>query len=245
MKNAGLVMDPGLEILYDDGPCLVVSKPAGLLTQAPPGIDSMAVRVKTFYKKREAKTGKIYLGIPHRLDRPASGAMIFARHVRAARRLSAQFERREVTKIYLACLERTVTPSEGTWENHIRKIPGKAHAEVVDANHPEGRHSVMHYRTLLNDEWGTLLEIQLETGRTHQIRVQASWRGYPILGDEEYGSSVPFGKPFEDQRLRAIALHARSLTFRHPMKQKTVSITAPLPKDWEFAPIDEFLSRRP
>ena len=87
-------METPLDILYDDGPCLVVNKPAGVLTQAPAGIDSMEVRVKAFYRKREGKEDNIYLGLPHRLDRPVTGAIVFARHVRAAQRLSAQFENR-------------------------------------------------------------------------------------------------------------------------------------------------------
>ena len=91
-------MEMPLDILYDDGPCLVVNKPAGVLTQAPAGIDSMEVRVKEFYREREGKEGNIYLGLPHRLDRPVTGAIVFARHVRAAQRLSSQFENRTVTQ---------------------------------------------------------------------------------------------------------------------------------------------------
>src|SRR3954462_12065170 len=93
---------PELEILYDNGPCLVVNKPAGILTQAPAGIDSLEVRVKEFYREREQKDGNIYLGLPDRKDRPVSGAIVFARHARAAQRLSAQFENRTITKIYWA-----------------------------------------------------------------------------------------------------------------------------------------------
>src|SRR5687768_18255386 len=94
-----------LEILYDSGPCLVVNKPPGVLTQAPAGIDSLEVRVKAYYREREQKEGNIYLGLPHRLDRPVSGAIVFARHVRAAQRLSSQFENRTVTKVYWAVVE--------------------------------------------------------------------------------------------------------------------------------------------
>ena len=106
-----------LDILYDDGPVLVVNKPAGLLTQAPAGIDSLEVRVKEFFRQREGKPADadIYLGLPHRLDRPVSGAIVLARHVRAAQRLSAQFENRTVSKSYWAFVEGVVTPDEGTW----------------------------------------------------------------------------------------------------------------------------------
>ena len=91
-----MASDPALDILYDNGPCLVVNKRPGILTQAPAGIDSLEVQVKAFYREREQKEGNIYLGLPHRLDRPVSGAIVFARHVRAAQRLSSQFENRTV-----------------------------------------------------------------------------------------------------------------------------------------------------
>ena len=120
-----------LDILYDSGPCLVVNKPAGLLTQAPAGIDSLEVRVKAFYREREQKEGNIYLGVPHRLDRPVSGAIVFARHVRAAQRLSTQFENRTVTKVYWALVEGDVQPDEGTWTDYLHKRHGMAQAIVV------------------------------------------------------------------------------------------------------------------
>ena len=113
-----------LEILYDDGPVLVVNKPAGLLTQAPAGIDSLEVRVKEFYRRREGKPpdANIYLGLPHRLDRPVSGAIVFARHARAAQRLSAQFENRTVAKSYWA-----VRRGRGrARRRHVDRLPPQA-----------------------------------------------------------------------------------------------------------------------
>src|SRR6187399_618222 len=114
-----------LEILYDNGPVLVINKPAGVLTQAPAGIDSLEVRVKAFYREREGKgESNIYLGLPHRLDRPVSGAIVFARHVRAAQRISTQFENRTVTKVYWALVEGNVLEDEGTWTDHLHKRHG-------------------------------------------------------------------------------------------------------------------------
>jgi len=223
---------PGFEILYEQGPCLAVAKPPGLLTQAPPGIDSLETRIKSFLILRENKPGKAYLGVPHRLDRPASGAMVFAKHVRAARRLSEQFEERRVKKVYWACVEGPVEPGEGTWTDFVRKVPDEARAEIVDSNHPEGRIAVLHYRTVQAATWGTWLEIELETGRTHQIRIQAASRGHPVLGDVQYGSGVPFGPQPADVRLRAIALHARRMEFEHPMTRDAVSVEAPTPDFW-------------
>ncbi len=225
-------MDAEVELLYELGPCLVVNKPPGLLTQAPLGIDSLEFRIKAWLKRRENKAGRIYLGVPHRLDRPASGAMVFARHVRAARRLAEQFEARTVRKIYWACVEGTVAPDAGTWEDFVRKVPNEPRAEVVEQNHPDGRLALMHFRTLAKGPSGTWLEIELATGRTHQVRVQAASRGHPLLGDEQYGSRAVFGSRQGDWRLRPIALHARMLSFRHPMTRETATVEAPLSEPW-------------
>jgi 23S rRNA pseudouridine1911/1915/1917 synthase len=226
--------DSGLEILYDHGPCLVVNKPPGVLTQAPAGIDSMEVRVKSFYREREQKEGNIYLGLPHRLDRPVSGAIVFARHVRAAQRLSTQFENRTVSKVYWAVVEGDVAHDEGTWTDYLHKRHGMPQSIVVEEGDPRGKMAVMRYRVLGRIEGiGTWLEVELETGRTHQIRVQSASRGHPVVGDAQYGSMLAFGQQFEDERLRAIALHARQLGFNHPMTNEPVDVIAPIAPAWQ------------
>jgi 23S rRNA pseudouridine1911/1915/1917 synthase len=224
-----------LDLLYDDGPCLVVNKPAGVLTQAPAGIDSMEVRVKAFYREREGKEGNIYLGLPHRLDRPVTGAIVFARHVRAVQRLSSQFENRTVTKVYWALVEGLVEADEGTWTDHLHKRHGMAQSIVVPADDPRGKLAVMHWRVLARvaEPVATWLEVQLETGRTHQIRVQSATRGHAVVGDSQYGATQTFGEQFEDERLRAIALHARQLGFNHPMTGEAVDVIAPVSESWK------------
>jgi RluA family pseudouridine synthase len=221
-------------ILYEEGGCLVVSKPPGLSTQAPPGIDSLEVQIKAFLRARDG-AADAYLGVPHRLDRPASGAIIFAKDLRTTRKLGSQFERRRIRKVYWACVQGLVQPEAGAWEDYVYKIPGKPQAVVVPPEHPEGRRAALTYRVLATAEWGSWLEIELETGRTHQIRVQAASRGHPVLGDQQYGSTMPFGPQYEDWRLRAIALHARSLTFRNPQTHQIVTVTAEVTNDWPLA----------
>jgi RluA family pseudouridine synthase len=228
----------GFEILYEEGPCLAVCKPGGVLTQAPPGIDSLEIRIKEYLKARDHKPGKVYLGVPHRLDRPVSGAMIVARHVRAARRISEQFEGRIVEKTYWAFVQGQVADDEGSWIDYLRKVPGIARAEIVDKGEPGARKAVMHFRVMRRDQRGSWLSITLETGRTHQIRVQTAARGHPVLGDEIYGSQIPFGPPTDDVRARWIALHARSLGFRHPMTREPVTVTAPVSEHWRHLDVE-------
>jgi 23S rRNA pseudouridine1911/1915/1917 synthase len=210
----------------------MVNKPGGVLTQAPPGIDCMEVRIKRFLKQRDEKPGNVYLGTPHRLDRPVSGVMVFAKHVRAARRISEQFEGRTVEKTYWAIVEGNVEQDSGTWTDYVRKVPDEARSEIVAEDHDEGKVAILHFRVLDRFPFGTCLEIELETGRTHQIRVQAGSRKHPILGDQLYRASKPFGPQANDDRLRWIALHARSLKIRHPMTREVVCQTAPLPEAW-------------
>lgn len=227
-----------IDILYEEGPCLVVSKPPGLLTQAPPGIDSLELEVKGYYRQAEGKQPRdnIYLGIIHRLDRPVTGAIAFARHARAAKRMASQFQNRTVSKTYWALVEGVVTPDEGTWTDHLHKRHGMAQAIVVSEDDPRGKLAVLHYRVRGRVNGATWLEIELETGRTHQIRVQASSRGHAVLGDSQYEATTPFGPQRDSIRDRAIALHARTLGFRHPMIDEQVVVEAPLPSYWPDLP---------
>jgi RluA family pseudouridine synthase len=223
---------PGIDILCEEGPLLILHKPAGLLTQAPPGIDSLELRAKRFLKQRENKPGNVYLAIIHRLDRPVSGAIAFCKHVRAARKLSEQFEDRMVKKTYWALVEGQPAEDRGTWTDYLRKVPGEAKSEIVERGHPDGQLAILHYTVKERTAAGAWLEIELETGRTHQIRLQCSAHGFPVRGDALYGARTPFGPETLDERAKAIALHARLLAFRHPMTQAPVEVIAPLPEYW-------------
>jgi RluA family pseudouridine synthase len=225
-------LSPPCEILYEAGPCLVVNKPPGILTQAPAGIDSLEVQIKSWLAARDGLVDPVYLAIIHRLDRPASGALAFCRDKGAAKKLSRQFEHRRVAKTYWAFVEGAVAPSEGSWTDHLYKIHGMAQAQVVSADHPGAKLAVLHYRVLCTTQRGSWLEIELETGRTHQIRVQSASRGHPVVGDGQYESKFPFGVQHEDARDRAIALHARGLAFTDPVTNRPVEIAATPPDAW-------------
>ncbi len=237
----------GFEILFEDADLLAVAKPAGLLTQSALGIDSLEVRIRRHLKERDASAAEVYLGVPHRLDRPASGAILFAKNLKAAQRISKQFESRRVEKTYWALVEGVVEPPEGTWIDYLKKIEGEPRTVIVEADDPGGRKAVLHYKVLQRSDPRdgtrsvptTLLEIALETGRTHQIRVQCASRGHPLLGDDLYGSRERFGPWNEDERQRLIALHARRLKFWNHTARGYVMVEAKLPEHWKEAGVDE------
>ncbi|MGD9646389.1 MAG: RluA family pseudouridine synthase [Pirellulales bacterium] len=237
-----------LTILYEDGPCLVALKPAGLSTQAPQAFDSLELRVKALLRRRadaadsaERPAGEVavpahrrdYLGVPHRLDRPVSGPVVFALTRRAARRLSKQFERRTVEKVYWVAVAGVVEPAAGTWRDIVRKVPYEARAEITTADMPDAKSAVLHYRTLGRTRFGSWLEVRLETGRMHQIRIQAASRGWPVLGDKLYGCEIPFGPASDDKSRTAIALHGRSLAFGHPLTREMITVVVPPSTEWQ------------
>ena len=221
-----------LDILFEDNHCLAVNKPAPLLTQAPPGVPSLEALVKAYIKERQDKPGNVYLGIPHRLDRPVSGVIVFARNSKAARRLAEQFQARQVTKVYWGVVEGVPAPEEGVWEDWLRKLPAEARTERAGPHTEGARRAILRYRNLRPCDAGTLVEFRPETGRMHQIRAQAAWRGWPLRGDVLYGARMPFGPPAEWPRDRLIALHARSLTFLHPIRYEPITVTAPPSPTW-------------
>ena len=221
-----------VRILYEEGPCLAVFKPGGLLTQAPPGIDSLELQVARILRDREGTKGGLYLAAAHRIDRPASGVVLMGRHRRAVRRLADQFAGRMVEKEYWAILEGRLAAPSGRWRDWVAKRPNEAHVDVLSQREPRAKRAEATYRTLSVTERFTWVAIDLETGRTHQIRVQAASRGAPVLGDHQYGASSGFGPEVSDARQRWIALHARRLVFRHPMTRNLVEIVAPLPSPW-------------
>jgi 23S rRNA pseudouridine1911/1915/1917 synthase len=225
-----------LDVLFEDEHCLAVSKPGGQFTQgswAPPGERTLEQAVREHL--RPADPASAYIGIVHRLDRPVSGVLIWAKNPRAARRLSSQFERRQAAKEYWAIVEvasartdsRVLAGSAGTWTDWLTPpgVPGIA--KVAAEGDPGARLAVTRFQG--SDAKGLpagclWLRLWPETGRTHQLRVQSAARGLPIVGDSTYGATTPFP--------RGIALHARKLRVRHPILQTPLMLVAPLPGDW-------------
>jgi 23S rRNA pseudouridine1911/1915/1917 synthase len=219
-------------VLFEDNHCLALNKPGGLLTQGlPVGLPTLWSWARDYLKTTYHKEGNVYLGVPHRLDRPVSGVVLFAKSSKAAARLAEQFRDRKVTKTYWALVQ-GVVEEPATWEDWLRKIVDEARAEIVTEDVEGARHAVTHIRPLQNDGVTTLLEMTPHTGRMHQLRIQAATRGYPIIGDQLYGSSQTFGPEVALARDRLIALHARSLTILHPIRYEPMTLEALMPDYW-------------
>jgi 23S rRNA pseudouridine1911/1915/1917 synthase len=214
-------------VLFEDHHLIVANKPAPLLTQSPQGVPSLEMFVKSYIKEKYQKPAGVYLGIPHRLDRPVSGVIVFARNTKAAQRVHEQFQKRTVEKVYWAVVSGVVSEQEGVWENWIRKLPDEAKVEQAKANEPDAKYAKLAFRVLkINHELNqSLIELHPETGRSHQLRVQSAWRGYPILGDSQYGSTATLPN-------QVIGLHARQLSIDHPFTKERLTWTAPLPQYW-------------
>jgi 23S rRNA pseudouridine1911/1915/1917 synthase len=224
-----------LHVLFEDNHCLAVNKPAGLLTQGvPPGIPTLESQAKAYLKEKYGKAGNVYLGVPHRLDRPVSGVVLFARTSKAAQRLADQFRHRQVTKIYWGLVEGIVSEPEGEWRDWLRKVKDEARTEQAEPETEGAKLAVLRYRVREQRENVTMLELVPETGRMHQIRLQASLHGHPLLGDAAYGATTAFGPPAELPRDWIIALHARSLTFLHPIRYEPVTVEAAVPTGFEL-----------
>ena len=238
--NASADSEPQLEvgpaaplaILYEDYHLLIVNKPAPLLTQAPTGIPNLEAAAKAYIKEKYAKPGGVYLGVPHRLDRPVSGVVCFARNTKAAQRVHAQFAEHKVRKVYWALVESAVSPAAGVWDDWLRKVEAEARVERAAEGDPGAKLALLEYRVLHTLDAATLVELTPLTGRMHQLRVQSAWRGHPVLGDAQYGGTRAFGPPAELPRDRVIALHARRLTLTHPFTKAELTIEAPLPVYW-------------
>jgi 23S rRNA pseudouridine1911/1915/1917 synthase len=215
-----------IPLLFEDNHILAVNKPAGLLTMGDrSGATTLVDLVKAYLKDKYRKPGDVFLGVVHRLDRPVSGVVLFARTSKAAARLSAQFRKQSVQKTYLAWVEGYVAPPSGTLIHWLKKDRSVNRVRVVRPHSAGAQECLLDFRRVKPLRSRTLLEITPRTGRSHQIRAQLSANGWPIVGDSKYGSKSSWPE--------GIALHARSITFEHPTKHEPITIEAPLPEAWE------------
>ena len=221
-----------LQVIYEDNHLLAVNKPAGMLVQGDETNDKPLVDfAKDYIKARYGKPGDVFLGVVHRIDRPVSGAVIFARTSKALERMNKIFADREVDKTYWALVKDRPDPLSATLIHYLDKDREKNITKALDApsrRHPDAKRSELTYDLISSIGNYHLLEVHPKTGRSHQIRAQLSRIGLPIKGDLKYG----FPTPNKDG---SIHLHCRSMKFIHPVTKETIEIMADLPEGqiWE------------
>ena len=217
----------GVMVLFEDNHLIVAIKPAGVLSQSDgSNAPDMLTILKAYIKEKYQKPGEVYLGLVHRLDRPVSGVMVFARTSKAASRLSEQIRSRKVEKLY-RCVVNGVLEGEGRLENYISKDESTNTVTVSDTEKPGYKASYLDYKALDSKDGLTLVEVKLGTGRSHQIRAQMAHSGFPLIGDQKYGK--------KDERTKDIALEAYKLSFEHPVKREFITFEAPVPGSYPWS----------
>jgi len=220
-------MNSPLQVLYEDNHLLVINKPAGVLVQGDATGDIPLVEIaKQYIGKKYNKPGDVFLGVVHRLDRPVSGVVVFARTSKALERMNALFRDRLTRKIYWAVVAERPPRNEGNLIHWLVKDEKKNKTTAYKTETPIGSRSELNYKVIDSKRGYYLVEVNPITGRPHQIRVQLASIGCPIAGDVKYGS--PISSPDG-----SIALHARQIQFIHPVKKESILISAKLPQnDW-------------
>jgi 23S rRNA pseudouridine1911/1915/1917 synthase len=225
------MFDPNKQIVFEDNHLLVVNKlPSQIVQGDKTGDTPLSEHLKAYLKKKYNKPGNVFLGVVHRLDRPVSGLVVFARTSKALARLNKQLQEKAITKTYWAIVQNRPPAETGQLVHHLIKDEKKNKSMAVPASRKGSKKAILNYQLIGTSDKYYLLEINLETGRHHQIRVQLSKMGCPIKGDVKYGYPRPNKSPF-------IHLHAWKLEFLHPVTKELQSFSAPPPGEdalWEY-----------
>ncbi len=220
-----------MTVLYEDNHLLIVNKACGELVQVDKTGDvSLEESLKLWLKEKYNKPGNVFLGVTHRLDRPVTGVVVFAKTSKALPRLNEMFQKGEMHKTYWALVKNPPKQTEGVLENYLVRNEKQNKSYAYDVEKPESKKAILHYKVIGHSDTYYLLEIDLKTGRHHQIRCQLAKMGCPIKGDLKYG----FDRSNKDG---GISLHARHIEFVHPVSKVPIDITAPLPTHdpiWRF-----------
>jgi len=215
-----------MTVIYEDNHIIAVNKTCNEIVQGDKTGDTpLSEIVKAYIKDKYNKPGEVFLGVTHRLDRPTSGVVLFARTSKALTRLNEMFKSHEqIRKTYWAIVQGAPKQPEARLENYLVRNATQNKSYIAQPGTKEAKQAILSYRTLVKGEHYTLLEVNLETGRHHQIRCQLAAIGCPIKGDLKYGAkrSNPDG---------GICLHARQIEFIHPVSKQNICITAPVPDD--------------
>ena len=214
-----------MKVLYEDNHIIVINKAAGEIVQGDKtGDEPLCETMKRYLKEKYAKPGNVFVGLPHRLDRPVSGIVVFAKTSKALERLNRMFSEGSVKKIYWALTKGIPVPAEAELESWIVRNEKMNKSFSYPKEVKGAKRAVLHYKLIAASQNYNLIEVELKTGRHHQIRCQLSSIGCPIKGDLKYGAqrSNPDG---------SISLHARYIEFIHPVSKEPIAITAPLPDE--------------
>ncbi len=218
-----------LQVLFEDNHVIVINKRVGDIVQGDKtGDKPLSEVVKEYIADKYNKPGKVFLGVVHRLDRPTSGIVIFARTSKALERLNKMLREKTIKKTYWAVVKNPPQNSNDTLINYLKKNPKNNKSTAYTKEIKDSKKAILHYKTIHKIDNYTLLEIDLETGRHHQIRCQLASIGSPIKGDLKYGFN-------RSNKNGGIHLHSRKIEFIHPVKKEIVSFSAPVPNDvvWE------------
>ena len=219
------MFDPIKQIVFEDNHILIVNKAASQIVQGDKTGDTpLSEHLKTYLKKKYNKPGNVFLGVVHRLDRPVSGLVLFARTSKALARLNKQLQEKAIKKTYWAVVQNKPPKDSGQLVHYLWKDEKKNRSMAVNPSRKDAKKAILNYKLIGASDKYYLLEINLETGRHHQIRVQLSKMGCPIKGDVKYGYNRPNNTPF-------IHLHARKLEFIHPVTKEPMSFTGQVPAD--------------
>lgn len=215
-----------LKVLYEDNHLIGVFKPAGILTQGDiTGDKCLMDEVKLYLKEKYAKPGNVFLGLLHRLDRPASGIVLFAKTSKGASRLSEQFRDRTIEKTYHVLVLGKMEKNKGKLINYLSKNQDKRTAIVSESNGEEKEPAELFYEVISSNDKYSLLKVKIKTGKFHQIRAQLSASGHHIVGDTKYGA--PYALPD-----KSICLCATSISFKLATEDETKTISIPVPEEW-------------
>lgn len=212
-----------MTVVYEDNHIIIVNKTASEIVQGDKTGDTpLSETVKQYLKEKYNKPGNVFIGVTHRLDRPVSGLVVFARTSKALARLNDMFRKGEVKKTYWALVKNTPKEPEGELTHYLVRNEKQNKSYAYDTEKPDSKMAVLHYKTIAHSDNYCLLEVDLKTGRHHQIRCQLAKMGCPIKGDLKYGypRSNPDG---------SICLHARRVHFIHPVSKEPIDVEAPVP----------------
>ena len=218
-------------VVYEDNHIIVVNKTSSEIVQGDKTGDTpLSEMVKQYLKEKYNKSGNVFIGVTHRLDRPVSGLVVFAKTSKALARMNETVKNRRIRKIYWAITENRPSPESGSLRHFLVRDGRTNRTKAYDRPVPDAKEARLDYRLLAESDRYRLLEIELLTGRHHQIRAQLSKIGCPIRGDLKYGAP-------RSNRDGSISLHARSIEFVHPVRRSPVLITAPVPPQdnlWKY-----------